>query len=106
MAGQPLFESPRFILKSDTLPSAARETPGQRRAARAPFPVVVGCPRSGTSLLAVMLDSHPLLTVPPETAFVGHIATLQGPPAAVRQRFFDIVTTDRITVSNWADFGL
>ncbi len=33
-----------------------------------PFPFVVGCGRSGTTLLAVMLDSHPELAVPGETA--------------------------------------
>jgi len=73
---------------------------------RAPFPVVVGCPRSGTSLLAVMLDSHPVLAMPPETAFIAQVASLQGPPTVVRERFVEIVTTDRITVSNWTDFGL
>ncbi|HTR58926.1 MAG TPA: sulfotransferase [Casimicrobiaceae bacterium] len=72
----------------------------------APFPVVVGCPRSGTSLLAVMLDSHPALAIPPETAFIAQIASLQGPREVLRERFLEIVTTDRITVSNWTDFGL
>jgi hypothetical protein len=71
-----------------------------------PLPVVVGCPRSGTSLLAVMLDSHQELAVPPETAFMGLVASLHGTSAAVRQGFFDIVTADRIMVSNWSDFGL
>ena len=73
---------------------------------RAPFPVVVGCPRSRTSLLAVMLDSHPALAIPPETAFIAQVASLQGPREVVRERFLEIVTTDRITVSNWTDFGL
>ena len=76
------------------------------RVPRAPFPVVVGSPRSGTSLLAVMLDSHPALAIPPETAFIAQIASLQGPPEVVREHFLEIVTTDRITVSNWTDFGL
>src|SRR4051812_20808382 len=34
------------------------------------FPFVVGCGRSGTTLLRAMLDSHPLLHVPPESRFV------------------------------------
>jgi hypothetical protein len=72
----------------------------------APMPVVVGCPRSGTSLLAVMLDSHPELAVPPETAFIGPVACLYGPSAAVRESFFNAVTADRIAISNWSDFGL
>lgn len=31
---------------------------------------VVGCPRSGTTLLQVMLHSHPRIAIPPETRFV------------------------------------
>lgn len=37
--------------------------------ARRPF-FVVGCPRSGTTLTRVILDSHPELAVPPESHFV------------------------------------
>ncbi len=36
----------------------------------APFLFVVGCGRSGTTLLRAMLDSHPALAVPPESWFV------------------------------------
>jgi hypothetical protein len=35
---------------------------------------VVGCPRSGTTLLSVMLDRHTHLSVPPETAFFTEVA--------------------------------
>lgn len=35
---------------------------------------VVGCPRSGTTLLSVMLDRHTRLSVPPETAFFTEVA--------------------------------
>jgi hypothetical protein len=35
---------------------------------------VVGCPRSGTTLLSVLLDRHSRLCVPPETAFFDEIA--------------------------------
>lgn len=111
MAGKIVFESPRFIL-NPWAPSkgpegeavAAERAPDTTQ--REPVPIIVGCPRSGTSLLAVMLDSHPILAVPPETTFLAHVAALDGPAAAQRQRFFEIVTTDRITVSNWTDFGL
>jgi hypothetical protein len=34
-----------------------------------PFPFVVGCNRSGTTLLRAMLDAHPALAVPPEAYF-------------------------------------
>jgi hypothetical protein len=83
---------------------AAPAMPARRR--YPPFPVIVGCPRSGTSLLAVMLDSHPALAVPPETSFLGQVACLYGSSANVRRNFFDAVTADRIGLSNWSDFGL
>ena len=35
-----------------------------------PFPVLVGVPRSGTTLLRLMLDAHPQLAIPPETGFL------------------------------------
>jgi len=35
---------------------------------------VIGCPRSGTTLVRLMLDSHPRLAVPPESHFI-----VQGP---------------------------
>ncbi|MGH8801882.1 MAG: sulfotransferase family protein [Casimicrobiaceae bacterium] len=71
-----------------------------------PFPVIVGCPRSGTSLLAVMLDSHPDLAVPPETAFLKYVPGLAGEAESLRQRFIDLVIADRTPLSNWSDFGL
>ena len=37
---------------------------------RPPAPFVVGMNRSGTTLVRMMLDSHPELTIPPETHFV------------------------------------
>jgi hypothetical protein len=107
MVGKIVFESPRFVLSSSARPSPRASTPpAEESAQRSPLPVVVGCPRSGTSLLAVMLDSHPGLAVPPETAFLGTVATLQGSNEAIRQSFFDVVTADRIAISNWSDFGL
>ncbi|MEY3361133.1 MAG: hypothetical protein RL531_852 [Actinomycetota bacterium] len=36
----------------------------------APFTFIIGCPRSGTTLLRAMLDSHPDLAVPPESYFL------------------------------------
>jgi hypothetical protein len=79
---------------------------GVAAAARAPFPVIVGCPRSGTSLLAVMLDANPSLAMPPETAFLKHVVTLDGAAPGASRRFIDIVLADRSPISNWSDFGL
>lgn len=35
-----------------------------------PIPFIVGVPRSGTTLLRLMFDSHPDLCIPPETHFL------------------------------------
>lgn len=43
---------------------------GRSVVSRPPFCFVVGCPRSGTTLLRAMLDSHPDIALPPESYFV------------------------------------
>ena len=45
-----------------------------------PFPFLVGCGRSGTTLLRAMCDSHPDLAVPPESHFVVPLAASSGHP--------------------------
>src|SRR2546422_8653320 len=97
MPGKIVFESPRFVLASGARANPRASTnPAQERARRSPLPVVVGCPRSGTSLLAVMLDSHPEGAVPPETGVIGAVATLRGSNEAVPPSFFDAGNADRI----------
>jgi len=71
------------------------------------MPIVVGVPRSGTTLLAVMLDSHPRVAMPPETAFLTELGRLDGLTGeALERAFVALVTTDRWGVSNWNDLGL
>jgi hypothetical protein len=41
-----------------------------------PAPFIVGMTRSGTTLLRLMLDSHPKLAIPPETHFVPQVLKL------------------------------
>ena len=39
-----------------------------------PGPILlIGCPRSGTTLLRVMLNGHPRIGIPPENRFVSHL---------------------------------
>lgn len=45
-------------------------------AAWPPFLFIVGCGRSGTTLLVTMLDSHPALAIPGESGFVVELARL------------------------------
>ena len=65
--------------------------PTSASAAPPPAPFLVGAPRSGTTLLRLMLDAHPLLAIPPETGFLVHLiddafpnaAPSPAPPAAL-----------------------
>jgi len=71
-----------------------------------PMPFVVGAPRSGTTLLRLMLDAHPALAIPPETGFLRQAARLQGEGDALRDALFTLLTQHPAEVPNWADFGL
>ena len=42
----------------------------ERRVAHVPAIFLIGCQRSGTSLLRRIVDSHPRIACPPETSFV------------------------------------
>ncbi len=55
-------------------PTAERST---IRPSGPPF-FIVGCPRSGTTLLSLMLDAHPKLAVPPESHFIVPLAPRRG----------------------------
>jgi hypothetical protein len=58
------------------------------------FPFVVGCPRSGTTLLRAMLDSHPDLAVPGESYFIVELAPQFSPKRFRRfklDRFADVL---------------
>ncbi len=71
-------------------------------AARLPAPFVVGVNRSGTTLLRMMLDAHPLLTVPPETHFLPELieAAEAGDPKP--EVLLATITSQR----EWGDFKL
>src|SRR3954468_24714748 len=82
---------------------------GRAAGDRVPSPFVVGVPRSGTTLLRLMLDAHPELTIPPETHFVPKlISQFEGwvDEAAstdeLRARAFELITTH----PRWGDMGL
>lgn len=66
----------------------------------APAPFVVGVPRSGTTLLRLLLDAHPALAIPPETGFgepLSSAAVVTGGPRELR----DAVTA----LPTWPDLG-
>jgi hypothetical protein len=70
-------------------------------AGNAPAPFVVGVPRSGTTLLRLMLDAHPELAIPPETHFIPAVIR-----AVRRDRSADQVAHAMTKHRRWADFGL
>jgi len=70
------------------------------------MPIVVGAPRSGTTLLRFMLDSHPDLAIPPETGFLSIADRLTGSGDALRRDFFAAVRTFPPDAPGWNDFGL
>lgn len=42
------------------------------------FPFFLGCGRSGTTLLKAMFDSHPKMSVPPESNFISSMGSQRG----------------------------
>src|ERR671937_2954580 len=77
-----------------------------REPQRAPAPFIVGVPRSGTTLLRLMLDAHPDLAIPPETHFLPKLIRLcaeaEKAGEDARRRVVELLTTHR----RWPDFGL
>lgn len=68
-----------------------------------PMPIVVGAPRSGTTLLRLMLDAHRELAIPPETGFL----SLEFDDAPdLRGDFFEKVTGFPRGAPNWSDFQI
>lgn len=71
----------------------------------APMPVIVGSPRSGTTLLRFMLDAHPELAIPPETGFLA-LPGFEGDESAAREHFFNSVTNYPPETPGWDDFSI
>jgi hypothetical protein len=65
------------------------------------MPVIVGVPRSGTTLLRMMIDAHSEVAIPPETGFLPRLADLDRAGDCARAAS-DIITT----FSTWPDFRL
>ena len=70
-------------------------------ARRDPVPFVVGMNRSGTTLLRMMLDAHPQLTIPPETHFVPALIKACKEPGATPEDALEAMKSAR----EWGDFG-
>jgi hypothetical protein len=83
-------------------------TPGASGAPdQPPRPFVVGAPRSGTTMLRLMLDAHPELAIPPETYFITKAqktwrAAKRRPGEDRTETFIESVTGHK----RWPDFHL
>jgi hypothetical protein len=71
-----------------------------------PMPMIVGSPRSGTTLLRFMLDAHPDLAIPPETGFVPTLQSLAGTGDALRKLLYDTLIAFPPDAPGWSDFGI
>ena len=69
-----------------------------------PMPIIVGAPRSGTTLLRLMLDAHPDLAIPPETGFLGEFAALEA--CTSKDAFLSFLVSTPQDAPAWSDFGL
>jgi Sulfotransferase family len=72
----------------------------------APVPFIVGSSRSGTTMLRLMLDSHPDLAIPPETGFLPAVSELEGQGEALRERFFEAIVSFPANAPAWDDFQI
>ena len=70
------------------------------------MPVIVGSPRSGTTLLRLMLDAHPQLAIPPETGFLALGAGLADGAGDALENFCGNIMRHPPDAPNWPDFHL
>ena len=73
----------------------------RRARERAHAPFIVGVPRSGTTLLRLMLDAHPTLAIPPETYFAPELIA-RCREGTSPEDLIAMLTAHR----RWADFGI
>lgn len=112
---QPMKRAYRRMRKAGSRPKREasprrepRSEPGRTEPTPPPAPFIVGAPRSGTTLLRLMLDAHPQLAIPPETYFIpravkrwDQVSSRRG-KRKVRQAFYEEVTGHK----RWVDFHL
>jgi hypothetical protein len=68
-----------------------------------PMPIIVGAPRSGTTLLRFMLDAHPELALPPETGFFSLEMNHTEPSCS---EFFEAIINFPADAPGWQDFHI
>lgn len=71
-----------------------------------PMPFIVGSPRSGTTLLRLMLDAHPALAIPPETGFLCAAKHIKWTEPVSREQFLEMITSYPPNAPAWNDFHI
>jgi hypothetical protein len=71
-----------------------------------PMPIIVGSPRSGTTLLRFMIDSHPEMAIPPETGFLTAEMQPKSSQAEMCERFLQLVLSYPPDAPAWNDFHI
>jgi hypothetical protein len=71
-----------------------------------PMPIIVGSPRSGTTMLRLMLDAHSELAIPPETGFLAISEKLRGRGDRLREKFFHAIINYPQQIPSWPDFEI
>ena len=70
------------------------------------MPIIVGAPRSGTTLLRLMLDAHSELAIPPETGFLPAVEKLSQRGDKLREKFFHAIVNYAEPLACWPDFDI
>jgi len=70
------------------------------------MPIIVGSPRSGTTLLRFMLDSHPELAILPETGFLTFKPKFWWRGNKLREKFFQALINYPWPIRSWPDFEI
>jgi len=96
-------ERRRQLLGDENIPYLRRRRrTKERHLPKPPAPFVIGMTRSGTTLMRLMLDSHPELAIPPETHFIPEVikAFRDGNNSP------DEVVALMVEGRRWSDFGI
>lgn len=67
-----------------------------------PTPFIIGVPRSGTTLLRLMLDAHPDLAIPSETHYMSEVCKLKLGSTDLRKEFVSLL----VNYFSWPDLGM
>ena len=96
-------EQIREQLRKEKIPYLRRRRrTAERNLPKPPAPFVIGMTRSGTTLLRLMLDSHPELAIPPETHFIPDIIKLYHEELPSPDAIAEVLVGSR----RWDDFQI